>query len=86
VSERWVLSKHAKERCVEMGLTRHDVLETLLHPVCTFPGNKAATTGAPTTIYRDDRLDVVTIVGAKVVVTVMWPGDFQRPEQKDEPT
>lgn len=71
MSERWKISRHARDRMTEMGLTRRDVLAAVKHPDLTRPGHRDL---RDRQIVVGDDLVVVLAQRDRAIVTVLWRG------------
>lgn len=74
---RAFLTRHARQRCIEMGLTRADVVVVLLDPETTYPspphygpGRRVSTRGYLAVVHTDDFS----------VITVLWNRQCSRGE------
>jgi hypothetical protein len=74
-----ILTKHARERMAEMGLTEAQVAEVLSAPEVSWTGENGRNSrpgGAPATTAKRGPLTVVWFPAAerddKVVVTILW--------------
>lgn len=70
----WSLSKHARERCEQMGVTEDQVIVAVLAPDVTYPGQ--ADTGRRVHVWGD--LAVVVNPEKEHVVTVLWNKEVAR--------
>lgn len=75
---RAFLSAHARARCIEMGVERAEVVETLLHPETTYPSPDVYR--ANRRVAAGGRLAVVFTENDYTVVTVLWNGRTAREE------
>lgn len=70
IKPRWVLTRHALERAVEMGLSRADIVAVLDDPENDYPGDprydrsrrRIATRGALDVVYEPQNRLVVTVL------------------------
>lgn len=74
-ANRAFICRHARERCLEMGVERAEVVRTLLRPVTTYPASDRY--GPNRRISVGGRLAVVHTEDW-VVITVLWDGQTRR--------
>lgn len=75
---RAFLCAHARARCIEMGVDRAEVVETMLHPQATYPSADAY--GPNRRVAVGGRLAVVYTEDDYTVITVLWTGRTSRDE------
>lgn len=68
---RYILTKHALDRSVQMGVTRSQVVSVIAEPETDYPGRLDGRSEYRRVATRDD-LAVVYSPTSSLVITVLW--------------
>ena len=68
---RYVLTKHALDRSLEMGVTRERVVSAIEHPETDYPGRPGRRCDQRRVATRDG-LAIVYSPTSSLVITVLW--------------